>query len=238
MRAALVNALDKQRAAQVALAKASVKVKPKPIPMDAAAEKLAEPQLEMARKFQIAAQPVIDRYEDFLSLAEVMREKKEFVAAEFEEAFDELTEYLGNFMREELMTALDPVASRVLLGEEVTMTTWPEVDAIKAKYYNRLLIIKPYLPVVHESYLQRHEVWDLGRDILKSIKDKPRRDRVRVKIAKIMNDELAKALKNFRLEIAARIRDGKRFDKQQVKSSKALGTIYKKKIANVPKETK
>ena len=76
MRAALESALDRQRAAQVAIARASVKVKPKPIPMGAAAEKLAEPHLATARKFQVAAQPVIDRYEDFLSLADVMRGKE------------------------------------------------------------------------------------------------------------------------------------------------------------------
>jgi hypothetical protein len=235
MRQSLEQALDKQRAAQVALARNAVKADPKPLPREAQAEQIAQPLLEQARRCASVAKPVIE------TSGRVRQKIVNMTLFEIEDdlqdAFSELVGRLDQQMRDELMAVLDPVAARVLKGEDVKVAAWPELDAVGNRFDKSADVIKPYLPAFRESLLQRNSLFNHAVKILRSLPANARRERIRVQLVKLNADYKAE-LEKWQADVIARVRDAKPYDKKQVKSPKPMLASYMKAETKVAKETK
>ena len=236
LRAALVRALDTQRDLRVTVAESTVKTKPKPIPMDPKAEQLAEPHLAQVKKLAAVARPVVQRYAAFSKAAfEVSLFE---IEPELDAAFTDIVERLELKMKDELMAVFDPVATRVLKGEDVDMSTWPEIDAIRDKYQKSVPLIKPYVPAYEESYKQWALVHSHAIKILVKVTDKARQKQIRSKLVTLANVDFKNEIMKWRADVVTRLRDGKPFDRKQVKSTTGLTEAYKKKMTKVARETK
>jgi hypothetical protein len=235
MRQSLEQALDKQRAAQVALARKSVKADPKPLPREAQAEQLAQPLLEQARRFASVARPVIETYGRVRQ--KIVNMTLFEIEDDLQDAFSELVERLDKQMRDELMAVLDPVAARVLKGEDVKVASWPELDAVGKRFEKSADVIKPYLPAFRDSMLQHNLLFNHAVKILRSLPANGRRERIRVKLVKL-NADFKADLEKWQADVTARVRDGKPYDKRQVKNTKTMLASYMKAETKVAKETK
>jgi hypothetical protein len=235
MRLSLEQALDKQRTAQMALARKSIKADPKPLPKEAEAEKLAAPLLEQARRFISAAIPVVETYSHFKQRVTHMSMFE--IEDDLQDALSDLVDRLDKQMKDELMALLDPVAARILKGEDVKVTAWPEVDAVGKRFDKSVDVIKPYLPAYRDSMSQWGLLFDHAVKILRKLPANARRERIRVKLVKL-NDDFKAELDKWRVDVTARVRDGKPYDKKQVKSTKTMLASYMKAETKVAKETK
>jgi len=160
------------------------------------------------------------------------------IADDLQDAFDELTDRLEKQMRAELMAVLAPVAARVLKGEDVKVAAWPELDTVGKRFDKSIDVIKPYLPAFRDSMVQ----WSLLRDhvlkILRKLPANARRERIRVKLVELLNVDFKAEIEKWRVDVTARVRDGKPYDKKHVKSTKTMLASYIKAANKVAKETK
>jgi len=149
-----------------------------------------------------------------------------------------LTDRLDKQLRAELRTLFDPIATRVLSGEDVKITVWPELAAIKTRYDKSLDVIKPYLPAVRDALAVPGLLYDHIIKILKKLPADPRRNRIRLKLVKLKDVDSKTDLEKWQVEVAARVRDGKPYDKKQVKSPNGMLASYKAAATKIARETK
>ncbi|MEP7272297.1 MAG: DUF4157 domain-containing protein [Acidobacteriota bacterium] len=236
MEKSLEQALDKQRTEQVDLAQKSRKAKPKAIPLDTGVAVLAQPVLERARRMAAAAKPVADTFGD---IRHRMVQMSVFELPDSDQdAFGEFYKDLGDRLRAELMSLFDPIAARILLGEDVKVPYLPELAAIKARYDKSLDVVVPYLPLMKEALIERSRLINHLFGILKKIPVSPRRDRIRIKMAKLVNTDFKADMDKWRENVFTLVRDGKPFDKKKAKSTSSMLATYKKALTKVAKETK
>jgi hypothetical protein len=235
MRKSLEEALDKSRTAQVDLAKKNIKSKPTPIPMDSGVNKVAQPLLEQARRLSAVTKAPIAAYGDLrgvitgLSLFEISKD--------VDEAYADLVARLDKELRAELLAYIDPLATQVLSGKDVPIKATPEVDAIHDRYAKSISIIKPYLPEYRDALEGEPKLFRHLIDILTSIRDKKRRERVRVKIV-VLRAEAKADFEKWMATAADHVRNGKPFNKKlQARPATMLAT-YKAKATKINRETK
>lgn len=235
LRKTLEAALDRQRGAQVALARASVKAKPGPIPMGAEAEKLAEPHLEQARRLAKLTIPVVERYDKFQSKVNQIRLAG--IDHALMDAFRHLTLELGNLIRDDLNKELDPLVTKVLKGEEVDKKQWPEIDAILKKALKSVSVVTPYLPRYADSLIQNTILFNNAIRILKSLPKNARFERIRVKI-NAFDTAFNADLRKWRADVLDLVRAGKPFDKRKVKRPFEMRVDYDTKMKKAVRETR
>lgn len=237
MRKSLEDALDKDRTAQVDLARkaSKSKAKPSPIPHDTGVRKIAQPVLEHVRRFIAISKPAVDIYAEFrgkvvdLSLFEINDD--------LQDAFGEFAGRLDKEIRDELMAYLDPLLTRVVAGEDVKVATAPELDAIKTRYLKSLSVIKPYLPDARDALTTEPKLFGHLVEILRKITSKARRERVRVKLV-ALRDSAKAEIATWLDTVTARIRDGKAFNRKAVRRPSDMLTGYKTKATKIARETK
>lgn len=235
LRTRLEAALDRDRNAQVAMARRSVKDKPKPIPMDAQAEKLAEPFLEQARRLAKVTAPVIQHYSMF---AQALNRMDLFeIDPGVQDAFDHVSLDLGVLLREEFIKELDPYAQRALNGEDIDKSVWPEIWEILKKYMKAVKVLKPYLPRYSDTLIQDKILNLKIVTIVKSLPKNARRDRLTAKLNDL-NNAFRADLNKLREQITELIRAGKAFDKRKVKRPLDMRQAYEVKVNKAVRETR
>jgi hypothetical protein len=217
------------------LAAKSAKAEPKPLPRQAQAEQLAEPHLAEARNLISAAGPVLDVYETFSQRVDKMTMFE--IIPVLRPAFTHLTSRLDSRLQDELLTAFDPVAQRVLKKEKVKLDTWPELDAIGQKYDKSLDLIEPYLPLYQDSLIQTPVLLQFIADLLRQLKD-PRRKLVRVKLVALKDVDFQQEMKRWRDDVTDKVQAGEPFNPRKLKTPKTILETYKRKAVAIARQTK
>ena len=226
--------MDAQRATEIQRAEQRVRAKPGPIQKQAIAAKLAEPALVVARTLVAAWAPLIARCDKF-DMAKIMVEIAVHGSG-LDQAFDARARALGADFTIDLMARFEPLARKVLRGEEVKVEPWPELHAMADRYEARLGTVEPYVrPFSASGPLADRFTHHVG-SVLDGLPE-PRRTRVREKIGPIIVGHRA-AVDKWRADVIARVRAGKPFHPRVVKDPTTLRASFERRFTDLVRKTR
>ena len=225
LRLELDIALSRQSTQKGAEAARTVKDTPRPIERGAAAERLAEPFLRRLDTLLNVLQRAASVPEPS---ADLQRELD--IDARLASTYRDLTEDLVNRYRQELLRVVDAPARRARRGEAVDARTWPELDALQARYRQAFDIVPPYLPLYQRAFQITVRFTDFAKDINARFRKSPRREQIVAHVLGARDARFWPEVEAWKAGVITRIRDGLPFDPRQVVDPTTILTRYEREL--------
>ena len=216
LRVDLDHAMRRQRTRAEREVRRTVGDKPKPIPATAVAEQLAKPffdRLDVLLALLERAVVATHKVEVHLWMQrEIFREVDQKLTATHKDVGGRL---VARCQADVLALATEP-ARRVASGQAVDAKSWPEIDALEARYETAVKIILPYLPILREADNIDVKFTIFKGDVYRRFKASKKLPDIARRLMTLGEQVLVPEIEAWRAGVIDRILNGVPFDRKQV----------------------
>jgi hypothetical protein len=227
LRAELDRTLGGQRTQQTREAERTVASKPGLVPSTDMVEELARPFLDrldnllaLLKRVALEAHALQFRLEAQL----------EGVEAGLTDVHGEIGERLTGLHRADLVALVAAPARRILGGQAVDAGSWPEFDALRARYRKAVGIIPAYLPQFRVARRTLTLFYDFMHEVMRKVGPSRRRADIVAHLLAHRQRAFMPDVEAWKVAVVARIRDGLPFDPKQVEDPMLILARHQKQV--------